>query len=63
MKLRFPGKCAACGTALDRGVPEYWDAQARLVYCISHVPDEAQATAGIWLENLTAGSSGSRRPS
>ncbi len=52
MKLRFPGACAVCGIALDRGVRAYWDSHAKLVYCSAHTPEADAARALRGLENV-----------
>ncbi len=38
MRLRYRGTCSTCGTVLEAGVRAWWDAEARVVYCLSHAP-------------------------
>ena len=36
--LLYQGACATCGLLLAKGEPAYWDADTRVVYCLSHNP-------------------------
>jgi len=45
MKLRWGGDCATCGVHMDQGTQAYWDATARVVYCLAHAPMPLSASA------------------
>ncbi len=51
MELRFPGACAACGIALDRGVRAFWDSHAKLVYCVTHAPGHGRIASSPGVED------------
>lgn len=38
MSLRRAGVCATCGRELDKGSLAWWDAEAKVVYCLQHRP-------------------------
>ena len=63
MKLRFPGTCATCGAALDRGARAYWDAQDRVVYCQAHFPAGYEGGPGSRTTTVSTGGSSVEQPS
>jgi Nuclease-related domain len=62
MKLRFPGTCATCGAALDRGERAYWDAQGRVVYCHAHFPSGYEGGPGSRTNIASTGGASVREP-
>ena len=57
MDLLYQGACATCGVLLVKGEPAYWDADARVVYCLSHNPIREIVVAPSIIDRGVAGRS------